>query len=163
MDWVRGEGKSMGHRRAEGERSTHEVHLDYCFLGTARDEKTKTVIVAKDRETRMVMCSMVPAKGTGHDFPARKARAFVSELGYEHLDVTIKTDQEPAMLDLASAVGRLRAPARTVKEDSPVGSPASNGVVERGAQTVEGQITLLTGAIEEKYKTGIQSDHGIVA
>ncbi len=37
---VRGTGRSMDHRKADGERRVHEVHLDYCCLGTAGDGKT---------------------------------------------------------------------------------------------------------------------------
>ena len=56
---VRGKGRSMDHRRSEGERGVREVHLDYCFLGGADDEKTKTVIVVKDRDSKTVMASVV--------------------------------------------------------------------------------------------------------
>ncbi len=76
--------------------------IDYSCLGGVKDDKTRTVVVAKDRDTKMVMSSVVPVKGTRHKYPARRIRAFIDELGYERLDVVIKTDQEPGILDLAS-------------------------------------------------------------
>ena len=143
---VHGKGRSMDHRRSEGERGVREVHLDYCFLGGADDEKTKTVIVAKDRDSKMVMASVVPVKGSSHLFPARRVRAFLNELGYEDLDVTLKSDQEPAIKDLVNEVSKLRTTAKTMKEESPGGSSASNGVIERGNQTIEGHIRVIEDA-----------------
>ncbi len=60
------------------------------FSAGTRGDKTKTAVVAKDRETKMVKSSAAPAKGTGHGYPARVTRAFINELGHERLDVVIK-------------------------------------------------------------------------
>ena len=48
-------------------------------------------------------------------------------------------------------------------EESPVGSSASNGVVERGILTAEGQIRVLKDALEKKIKCVLASDHPILA
>ncbi len=90
VDDVRGEGRSMGHRRSEGERGVRDVHLDSCFLGGADDEKTKTVIVVRDRDSKMVTASVVPVKVSSHQFPELRVRAFLSELGCENLDVALR-------------------------------------------------------------------------
>ena len=82
---VRAKGKSMQHRkREECDRVLPEVHVDYMFMGGVEDEGTKCILVAKDRDTRMVMSSVVPLKGASHEFPARRVRAFINELGFEH-------------------------------------------------------------------------------
>ena len=82
---VRAKGKSMQHRkREEGDRVLPEVHVDYMFMGGVEDEGTKCILVAKDRDTRMVMSSVVPLKGASHEFPAMRVRAFINELGFEH-------------------------------------------------------------------------------
>jgi hypothetical protein len=86
----RGKGRSMVHRRSEGKRGVREARLCFFLLGGADGEKTKTVIVAKARDSTMVMASVVPVKGSSHQFPARRVRAFSNELGYEDLDVTLK-------------------------------------------------------------------------
>ena len=44
----------------------------------------------------------------------------------------------------------VRNPAKTFYDFSPVGSSASNGVAERGVQTVEGQIRVLKDAFETR-------------
>ena len=161
---VRGKGKTTDHRKSRGdERGVREVHLDYCFLGGAEDDKTNTVLIAKDRDSKMVMASVVPVKGSSHQFLARRVRAFLNELGYENLDVTIKTDQEPAIKDLVNEVIKLRGTAKTMKEESPVGSSASNGVIERGVQTVEGQIRVIKNALEERLKIKIPGTHCILS
>ena len=47
---------------------------------------------------------------------------------------------------------------RTIVEESPVGIHASNGVVDRAVQTVEGQIRVMKIALEARL--GIQVDAG---
>ncbi len=82
---------------------------------------------AKDRDSKMAMASVVPVKCSSHQVPTRRVRAFLNELGHEDLDVTLKSDQEPAIKDLVSEVSKLRTTARATKEESPVGSSASSG------------------------------------
>ena len=53
-------------------------HVDYMFMGGVEDEGTKCTI--KDRDTRMVMSSVVPLEGASHEFPARRVRSFINEL-----------------------------------------------------------------------------------
>jgi hypothetical protein len=160
---VRGKGKSMAHRKQDELQEHREIHVDYCFMGGMEDQKTKVIVVAKDRATRMVMSSVVPLKGASHEFPARRIRAFVKELGMEHVALTLKGDQEPALRDLMHAVARVRAPARTMFEESPVGSSASNGVVERGVQTIGGQIRVIKDALEGRLKRKVPGQHNIIA
>ncbi len=100
----------MDHKKSEGERNIPDIHIDYCFMSGVKDDNTRTVVVAKDGETKMAMSSVAPVKGSGHEFPARWIRAFINELGCEHADVVVMSDREPANLDSASEIGRLRAP-----------------------------------------------------
>ena len=39
-----------------------EVHVDYCFMGTIDDDKDKllTILVAKERDSGMMMSTIVP-------------------------------------------------------------------------------------------------------
>ena len=89
-------------------------------MGQSKDDKAKCIVVGKDHETRMIMGSVVPAKETNHEFPARRFRVFISELRYDHVDILMKPDQKLAIVDLVR-----------VTEESPVGSSASNEVVWR--------------------------------
>ena len=140
---VRGKGKTMDHRRAGRGKTIPELHVDYCFMGSTGDATTRCIVVAKDYEHKCVMASVVPVKGSSHEFPAKRIVAFIRELGVEGQDLVLRSDQEPALQDLLAEVGKRRTPAKTFYEVSPVGSSASNGVAERGVQTVEGQVRVL--------------------
>ena len=64
----------------------------------------------------------------------------------------MKTDQEPSVVAIVADFVAEREEGRRVVEKSPVGSSGSNGVVERAAQAVEGQIRVIFGALEERIK-----------
>ena len=160
---VRGKGKSMDHKRGEKDEERREVQMDYCFMGGREDKKARCVLVAKDRASRSIMSSVVPVKGTRDEFVAKRVRAFIRELGLEHVDLTLKGDQEPAIQDLMNEVARIRKPAATLIEESPVGESQSNGVIERGVQTAEGQIRVLKDALETRLSTKIPAQHNIIA
>ena len=124
---------------------------------------TKCVVVAKDYSSKSVMASVVPVKGASNEFPAKRINAFIREIGLEGQDLVLRSDQEPALQDLLAEVGRRRVPAKTFDEVSPVGSSASNGVAERGVQTVEGQIRVLKDAFETRVGVRLPSNHNILA
>ncbi len=66
-----------------------------------------TVLVVRDRTTRMTMASIVPTIGNG-EFIARLV-AFMRELGCEYGAVMIKADQEAATKAVVKEVCRHRA------------------------------------------------------
>jgi hypothetical protein len=140
---LRGRAVEMPHHQAvNDERGLPEVHLDFAFLGEEGEPGgTVPVLVARERSTRMTMSSVVPSKSTG-TFIARRVVAFLREIGCEHGDMVVKSDQAPAIMAIVAEVGRLRAAGgggRFITENSPVGSSASNGVVERAIRSVEQQ------------------------
>ena len=140
----------MDHKRASQEKLVRELHLDYCFMGSRGDVGTRCIVVAKDYDSKNVMASIVPIKGSSNEFPARRINAFIRELGLEGQDVVLRSDQEPALQDLLREVGKRRIPAKTFYEVSPVGSSASNGIAERGVQTIERKIRVLKDALERR-------------
>ena len=152
---VRGRGKQMDHKKAEERRDTIEFHLDFCFPGGEEDEQTLTILVMRERSTRMTMASAVPSKSTG-SFIAKRGVAFMKEVGCEFGTVILKSDQEPAMKAIIQEMCRHRAAGggtqmtRSVVESSPVGSSASNGVVERAIQSVEAQMRVMRSALESR-------------
>ena len=102
-------------------------------MGEEKDPDTKvTVLVVRERMTRMTLATVVPSKSSGK-FVVERVVAFMREIGIAGTDVIVKTDQEPAMLKLRREVGVRKAEfgGRWIEEESPVGSSASNGVVER--------------------------------
>ena len=129
-----GRGVERGHYRAERDPdAVPEVHIDYCFPCGAglkpRDLREKaseaagnlTVMVLRDRDTRMTAAAVVPRKGTTGDFAAKRAAAFCKEIGYSGTSIIMKSDQVPAIKAVVEDTARWRAPAKTIIELSPVG------------------------------------------
>ena len=152
----------MGHRKLGANESDRaEIHMDLCFPGKEDGSKTLTALVARERRTRMTMASVIPMKGKGV-FIAKRIVAFMREIVCEQGDVTIKSDQEPAMRAIITEVGRVRAAAgggRMVVESSPVGQSQSNGIVERGIGSVVGQVRVLRDAFETRLKIEMETNH----
>ena len=133
---IRGRGKETSHQQQDGEdRTVPEFHMDFCFPGYEESStEYLTVLVARMRGTRMTMSTVVPSKHVG-DFITKRTVAFLRECGNEMTKITVKTDQEPAILSIAEDLARLRASngaGETISENSPTYSHQSNGIVERG-------------------------------
>ena len=120
-------------------------------------------IVANHWDSKSVLASVVPVKGASNDFAARRICAFLRELGLEHADLVLRSDQEPAIVDLLNDVSRKRAPAKSFLEQSPVGESQSNGMIERRNWTVEGQIRVLKDVFETRNRNKITADHPVLS
>ena len=84
-------------------------------------------------------------------------------LGFEHTKIVLKSDQEPAVQDLVREIARMRSPAETLREESLVGSSASNEVVESGVQTVQGPVRVLKDVFEMGISTELDGSHNIIS
>ena len=62
---VRGRGKEMNHKKSEGQPTMTEIHMDLCFPGEEDGSGSLTVLVARDRVTRMTMSTVLPSKTKG--------------------------------------------------------------------------------------------------
>jgi len=121
------------------------------------------MLAAKERLSKAVMCSVVPSKSTG-EFIAKRVVAFMREFGCEMNVITIKSDNEPALVALVDEVVRVRAArgaCKTNVEHSPVKSSKSNGVIERGVQTVQGMMRTMRSALEDRWQTKLEVEHAI--
>jgi hypothetical protein len=162
---VRGRGKEAAHcRQAQAEGELHELHFDFAFMGE-EDEPGKcvTMLVVRERRSRMTLATAVPSKSTGQ-FVVDRVLAFMKEIGVENLDVIAKSDQEPAVKHLIDEVGKAKAEfgGRWIVEHSPVDSHASNGVVERAIQSVGGQVRVLRSCLEAKWSVKLNSKHAVI-
>ena len=159
---VRGRGKDLDHRRSiDEDRKVREFSFDYCFPGDEKGSKI-TVLVGKERVTGMTMASVVPVKGTSGQFSAMRVLEFIKECGAAETEIVLKTDQELAIDALMEDVVKTRGERITLRENSPVGSSGSNGVVERGVQSVEGVIRTLRSAFEERIGMRVKAEEKIV-
>ena len=148
---VRGGGRDLPHKKSPDEATLPELHLDFFFMG--EEEKpgvTVTILAMRERTTKMGLATVVPSKSTG-TFAAERAVCFLREIGLGKGDIVIKSDQEAAIGAIVKDIERLRGEeraGRTIIEMSPIGSHASNGIVERYVQEVEEQVRILRDALE---------------
>ena len=147
---VRGRGEGVRHEAGEETPEQTEVHMDVFFVGDEDQNEKLTVLAARERTTRMTVSTVAPSKGE-RQFLARRVQAFLKEIGADTGDITLKSDQEPAMKAVLSEVSRHRAAAggvRSVIEHSAVEDSKGNGVVERAAKSIKGQIRVARSALD---------------
>ena len=100
-DWcdmcVKARSREMPHSKDKGgARMLPEYSWDYCFPGDEFGHRW-TVLVGRERETKMVMATTVPSKGGVGRFASDKCWKFMEENGDKVNKVIIKTDQEPSI------------------------------------------------------------------
>ena len=121
-------------------RQVPEVHLDYMFTGNEKEGKTLAFLVARGRETRAVLSSVVPMKTTG-EWICPRLMAWLREIGLESVDIIVKSDNEPALTSLIASWSTMRtmtSGSRRILENSPVDSSNGNGNVEMAIQSCRG-------------------------
>ena len=162
---VRGRGKQLPYFGGAQETALSEVHMDFGFLGKEDEaEKTIPMLVAKERITKMMMAATVPKKTTGNYIRDRVA-GFLKEIGCMHGDLIVKSDQEPAVKTVVEDVGRAKAAdgsGRYIVENSPVGASQSNGMVERGIQSIAALARVLLSAVQDRWGVEVEIDHPFV-
>ena len=99
---VKGRGREAAHAKGTGERSDlPELSLDYCFPTKEDGTGGLTILVARERYTRMTLAAVIPSKSTG-TYAARRVVEFLKEIGCRTGDLIVKTDQEPAIRALVA-------------------------------------------------------------
>ena len=162
---MNGRGKEAPHRRSEGGTGEiPEISLDFCFPSKENGSGLLTILVARERHSKMTLSALIPTKTTG-TFATRRAWAFLREIGCKNGDIILKCDQEAAIVSLVAEISRLRADnggvGGTIEEHSPVGSSSSNGLVERAIQSVEEQVRVMASALSGKWKCEVPVKHAI--
>ena len=77
------------------------------FLGEEADPgNTVTILVAKGRQTKMALASVMPNKSTGY-FLCSRVLPFLKEICCDTGDLTVKSDQEPAMQSVIRDLGNV--------------------------------------------------------
>ena len=79
-----------------------------------------------------------------------------------HSTVIFKTDQENSMKSIHTEVVRIRAPLRTIPDNSPKGDSQANGKAERGCRTSTEQVRVMILALEEKLDCKLKAAHPIM-
>ena len=145
---VRGRARGKSHPKADSSGKTlPTIALDYMFMHSAQsegEERGMPDLVARDIchenvGTGMLFARVVPSKGA-NAYAIKSLASFVASLG--HSAFVLKSDSEPAILALKSAVKAERA-ERIVLEESPHSESQSNGAAERAIQQVQGHLRTM--------------------
>ena len=126
------------------------------------ETKCLPILAVRDHASRTTFSHVVPCKGTSHVYPTAQAVTDIEHLG--HSSLVLKSDQEPAILDLRSdIIARCKEKGISViPENSPIGESQSNGVIERAIQDIEGMIRTLKDQLECSYKLHLESSHPVL-
>ena len=161
---VRGRGKSFQHRRVQHDQDDEAhpvVSLDYAFFGAPGELEQEAiggakmpVLVVKDRFSKAMFTHLLPSKGIEHFYPEAALLRDIRFLGYAQL--TLKSDQEPAILALTNAVkNTLSARGVTCRlENSPKGDAHGmpNGESESSVAIAQGLARTLKDHVEFKIE-----------
>ena len=113
-----------------------QVSYDYCFMRDQLGSESAKILVSRDRATRMVSAHVVPVKGAVIDWVIQQCARDLERLGH-YGQITLKSDQEPAIVDVLREIANFRGSRGTLLEHSPVADTQSNGFIERGIRSVE--------------------------
>ena len=167
---VKAKGREDPHRRGANKPDKDDadpvptVSFDYNTLegkdgaeGEDEDPRTRKVkvIVGKDETTGMVMQHRVHQKGSGDKWLVKRMCRDLEDMGRR--DVVLKTDGEPAIVSLQSAVQAER-PGRTIPRNPPAYNPQSNGACEKAVQDCTDQARVLKMALEARIGQEVPTD-----
>jgi len=165
-DWcahcVAGRATGIQHRRAgtEEESIGTTVCMDYCFLtDEEEDNNVSPILVLYDHRLQAIWSLPVDRKGS-EAWVVKWITNKLDEAGYAGQDITLKSDGEPALMDLKKSVIAVRC-GITVPIESPVRQSKSNGAMERAIRTWQGYFRTLKGYFEEKVKTKLDRSHSL--
>ena len=114
-----------------------------------------TALVLRDKNTRTMFAHICTQKGAADTWVVKKVLEDLDYLG--HVDVILKCDGEPALVQLVREVKRLRKQP-TFIQHSPAYDPQSNGVAEHAVQEYMGQFRRLKIALERRIGGKVESD-----
>ena len=110
--------------------------MDYGFVSKTGDEKCLTLLVTKDRDSRVLQAEVVFHNGKIEDEAVDQAVENVRRLGYTD-KIIVKTDNEPALNSLRNGVLQ-RLELQAIPEAPPQEESQSNGCMENGVQSQMG-------------------------
>ena len=157
-DPVLAKEKTMQHReRLEGDCIIPEMQVDFVLMGGFEDQCAKCIIVAKDRDTRLMMSTAVPLKEASHEFPLRRVTACIKEFRLAQATWVSKSDQVLAIRDLIRKIARMRSSATTLENESPLRASDARGCGSLNA-LARAPTTTICEAEREARQVGHQVD-----
>ena len=125
------------------------------------DYTRDTVLVSEDLATGGIRAHLVLAKGNGDLWIAGKIKDDIEEFGYGGALVRVKSDQEPAIVDVQRAVSAKRGSAPTILVNSPAGDSQSKGRVENAIKKVRNMVKTILSSLESRWGVRVTRDHPV--
>ena len=119
-----------------------KVAYDYCFMRNSQGGDYVPVLVSKDKWTKMTSAHVVPCKGADVEWLTKQCKRDIQKCGH-YGPVTLRSDQEPAIIEVLRGVAAERSPAESTIEHSAVGDSKGNGFIERAVRSVEESTRVL--------------------
>jgi hypothetical protein len=164
---VAGAGRRDRHVRQlqDQEKAVPTLSADYAFMGAQGPKAwVLPILLTKCDAVRWVTSDPVPAKGTSVSPCGAKCLAeAIVQSGFP--TVILKTDNEPAILELkheAVRLGREEINVEIIMEESRDYVSETNGPVELAVRQVEEKIRTLKFAVEEMHGVKIEDDHPVL-
>ena len=117
--------------KAKTEEAVPTIVMDYKTFGQNDEDENLTSIIIRDKRTTTTAGHICECKGTDDNWVVNKIVKDIEEMGYT--DIILKTDGEPAIVQLATEVKNRRNKS-TILQNPPAYDPAANGVAERAVQ-----------------------------
>ena len=186
------QGKCPNRQHRESKRSDEDkdgvphVFMDYMYMTSKDQEKMSPILVIKDSKSKSIFAHAVTVKGTKDNWIVKAVTEDLDSLGYGWTKVVIRSDQEPALIDVKNELRRARwkefdaiieevAKSRkantevirkdlgptTILEESPVAESSSNGTAENAIRHFQGQFRTMKSYLMNKVKEEIAIGHPI--
>ena len=124
------------------------------------EEDMRAILVGYDHEKSGFWALPVERKGAQEEV-VKWIVDKIDEAGYAGMAVTIKSDQEPAMIALKQAIA-VRRKAETIPIESPVRESKSNGRIERAIRTWQAQFRTMRHHLESRIAEKLKKDSAII-
>ena len=155
---VFGKGCSSPHPAPDGrEKIGITISLDYCFMADEVEEGLPGVLVLWDDHRECLWALPVDRKGAT-DWVVKWVTEKLDNIGYRGEQLTLKSDQEPAITALKMAIAATRV-GKTVPIESPVRESRSNGAGERAIRTWQAQMRTMKSHFDENIGTKLPVSH----
>ena len=78
--------------------------MDFCFLGDGGKEENLSVLVVREKDTRMTMLTVLPSRKI-EAVTAERITAFMRACSCVFAEIVLKSIQEPTMIALGTESG----------------------------------------------------------
>ena len=159
-------GRNDPHRSGGGSRGPRDhphLAIDYGFLKAnnpddPEDQGSNPILTGAEAKYGLTLAMAVPGKGNAAPWIAKRVADW---LGSQ--TVTLKCDDEPAILALAQEIRRLRRESSiTIFEHPEEGEKQSNHLAEGSVNIVKGLIRTLKSSTESNLRTEIGPSHPLI-